>query len=245
MKILRKGYLGPLFWKLKAITEWNDTLYKLFLTAYLKYAVRRDNVLKLMLSQVAPGSVVYDIGAYIGLYSIILAQKIESTFIYSFEPNPQSYRTLVKNIGLMRIEECRSNTRNIALGAENGTRTLFISSRRARSSLYEHNAKYYNKKIICTSIVDCYNVDYLVESEICRPPDILKIDVEGCEYEVLCGARNTIASKFPQIFIEPHIGEDGRSNRNRIIDFLNQFGYKFKYLGNSIWCYKEVGRHFG
>ncbi|MFH1639333.1 MAG: FkbM family methyltransferase [Chloroflexota bacterium] len=83
-------------------------------------------------------------------------------------------------------------------------------------------------------------MDSLVKDGLCQPPDVMKIDVEGHEYEVLRGAYKTIASRCPQIFVEPHGGEGGVANRDRIRDFLSPFGYRFQNIGYAVRCYKET-----
>ncbi len=238
MKITRRFFLEPLYWKLSRLVEKSDAFSRLFLLACLKYAVRRDALLRLMPLQVAPGSVVYDIGAHIGLYSIILAREVKDSFIYAFEPNPDVYKVLVKNINLIKLGG-KITPEEFALSADRGKHTLYISSYSARSSFYELHARYDNNKIVHTFTVDCYSIDYLVQSGLCKPPDALKIDVEGHEYEVLRGARETLARGSPQIFVETHGGENGVPNEDRIKDLLAPFGYKFKKLGYPIWCYKD------
>ena len=221
--------LGALYWALRRISKKSDSLSRLLQNAYLAYGIKRDALLKLMKSQLASGDVVYDIGAYNGLYSIVLAKKTDAFSIYSFEPNPQSYARLNENIKLMRLGE-RIIPKNIALGSDIGKHTFYVSSARARSSFHKYNAEYDGNKIIDTVIVDCFTIDYLVEHQICSAPDLMKIDTEGHEYEVLLGARNTIESKLPQIFLEPHHKDD----KHRIKNFLSQFGYEFQDIGYPI-----------
>lgn len=58
-------------------------------------------------------------------------------------------------------------------------------------------------------------------------PDVIKIDVEGGELAVLVGARNTLLTHRPQLFLEMH-GETmnlKRQNVAAIVDYLNDLGY--------------------
>ena len=52
-----------------------------------------------------PGSVIFDIGANFGYYSIMLASHLKGECeIYSFEPNPNTYQRLLKNVSLNNFE---------------------------------------------------------------------------------------------------------------------------------------------
>jgi FkbM family methyltransferase len=236
MKAAKGDYwYSVLYWKLRAVAERSATVSRLLEKVRLKYALHKDPLLSLMKLQVAPGSVIYDVGAHIGTYSIVLAKEIEQCQVYSFEPNPQSYARLVKNISLMRVK-VNAIPKNIALGSNVSQPIFYISSSSGLSSFYEHHAKAGGNEVVTTLPVDCYTVDYLVSNGVCKPPDVLKIDVEGHEFEVIKGCENTIASKSPQIFFEPHEVVQWE----KIVNFLvKNFNYTCKSLGYPIWCYKE------
>jgi len=55
-----------------------------------------------------------------------------------------------------------------------------------------------------------------------RPPNVIKIDVEGAELGVLAGAARAICEFHPMIFLEDHEAELHRSCR----DFLLAKGYR-------------------
>jgi len=230
--------LDRLYWQIKRIAGGNDSLSRLFLKACINLDVRRDTLLKLMPDLVPPGSVIYDVGAHIGLYSILLAKKVRDSLVYAFEPNPESYRDLVRNIRLTRLED-RIIPLNFALGAVKSKLDFYVSSSSARSSFYELIARYDNNRILKTLSVECFTIDQIVQERLCKSADVMKIDVEGFEYEVLKGARNTIAVKSPQIFVEIHGDANGVPNTDRVKEFLEPFGYEFKELGYPLWCYRK------
>ena len=204
----------------------------------LEAAGNNEVLLQFMLSHASPGSVIYDVGAYIGLYSILLAERIKNSLIYAFEPNPVTFTKLVENIKRVGLQK-RVIALNAALDECCGKRSFNMSSDPARSSLYEYNATYSNNTVAKSVLVNCYSIDYLVESGLCKPPDIIKIDAEGNEHRVVFGSKSVIISKSPKICFEPHglEGEDLNTSEP-IKEFLSQFGYKFDSLGYPIWCYK-------
>lgn len=204
----------------------------------LEVASKNEVLLQFMLLHISPGSVIYDVGAYIGLYSILLADRISKSLIYAFEPNPTSFTELVANIRRAGLQK-RVIALNVALDECCRMCSFNISSDPARSSLYEYNATYGNNTVDKSVLVNCYSIDYLVGRGLCKPPDVIKIDVEGNEHRVVFGSKSVIISKSPKICFEPHgLGSEDLNTTEPIEEFLSQFGYKFASLGYPIWCYK-------
>jgi FkbM family methyltransferase len=230
MKISRE----KIFWNIQELTAHNKIAFKLFFGAYISFAVQKDSLLKLMLSVISSNSVIYDIGSYVGVYSISLHKIIDNSFIYAFEPNPTSFSALERNIQLLDLKS-KILPYNTAIGPTRNKTDFHISSYGPRSSFYSQNAEYAGNKIIKIQQVDCIDLDSLVSLGICKPPNFIKVDTEGYELEVLQGAKNTLSTLSPQIFIEPH----GDSAREDIKNYLKQFGYSFKDVGYLIRCYKE------
>ena len=54
-----------------------------------------------------------------------------------------------------------------------------------------------------------------------RPPDFMKIDIEGAEYDCLQGCRNTIRSFHPVIFLATH----GRDMHDQCVKLLTEWNY--------------------
>ena len=61
------------------------------------------------------------------------------------------------------------------------------------------------------------------------PPAYLKIDVEGFEMNVLCGASKILKDIRPKIIIETHSSE----LKKEVIHFLDEYGYILKIEGRS------------
>ena len=56
------------------------------------------------LTRLAPGDVMYDVGANVGMYSIVAA-KVHGAQVFAFEPEGQNYATLYKNIAWNRCAD--------------------------------------------------------------------------------------------------------------------------------------------
>ena len=72
-------------------------------------------------------------------------------------------------------------------------------------------------------LVQCHSVDGLVKKGY-PAPDVIKIDVEGAEYDVLKGARETLVSKKPKILLATH-DYHLPGVQQQCKDFLKNLGY--------------------
>lgn len=146
-----------------------------------------------------PGNVFFDIGANIGLMSLLAAHKIGVTGVaVAFEPVSATYEKLQKNISLN--PQCSNiQTVRAAVSDANGKQEIFITGpgRDAWNSLVP--AEGMQREIIETFRLD----DLMNDEKLELPhPDIIKIDVEGWEIHVLRGAAETLKKYKPVLLIE-------------------------------------------
>jgi len=176
-------------------------------------------------------SVIFDIGANIGLFSLAYANLFPNSTVYGFEPVPFIYEIYLENIKLnnknikdriIPFEIGFSNKlQRLSLGIPN-KRTHNRYSRDINIGLYSVNGE--NNKNINASFT---TIDTFVIEKNIKTIDFIKIDVEGHEYEVLDGARNTINKLKPIIVME--YNELTRTiSDHTAIDFQNYFN-KNKY----------------
>lgn len=173
-----------------------------------------------LMSQVKPGDIIADVGAYIGLYTIALAQRVGSGGkIFAFEPDPINFDVLKRQIELNQLEE-RVNLVQAAVGASDGT-VSFHMGRSCQSAISSFSS-------VETQAVECVCLDSIFLNQRL---DILKIDVEGYEEFVLKGARNLLQDKFRSprlLYIEAHVfawSEVGTSWES-LLKFLNECDYQ-------------------
>jgi FkbM family methyltransferase len=103
---------------------------------------------------------------------------------------------------------------------------FYISENTYESSLIEFKNHAKKIKVKCTSIDQ-----YMSCQKLSIIPKIIKIDVEGLEYEVIKGAKDLILSHEPSIFVE--ILPDSK-NRNYTMNELFRLGYSCVALKNGI-----------
>lgn len=150
---------------------------------------------------VKEGMVVVDIGANIGYYSLIAAMLVgESGKVYAFEPVPDNYVLLVKNIRANSYTNIVATQK--AVSDSSGKARLFLSD-------MAHDHSFSTKNVISDrhragSIeVDTITLDEFFRKEAKQRIDIIKIDAEGAEWLILRGMENLIRiNKKLKILIE-------------------------------------------
>lgn len=138
-------------------------------------------------------SVMFDIGANIGLYSLVVASiPNNKSKIFAFEPVAENRKYIDKNISLNKLENIEIVP--MAVGEKPGKLKLYL----AENSIGTHSAGRVTDKNITitkTSIDSFSKLRNVV-------PDIIKIDIEGYEAYALEGGLKTIKKHKPTILIE-------------------------------------------
>jgi len=166
-----------------------------------QFGIRERASTEKMKTILKKNQVVVDIGANIGYYVLIEANM--GAKVYAIEPVPDNYNSLKKNIELNGYKNIK--TYNIAIGNKIGKQTMYLSE---KSNLHSMNAKE-GKPIQ----VDIMTLDkFLSDKEI---PDIVRMDVEGYEYEIIKGMKGTLKKmkSGSWLFIEIHKLESKRAKQ--------------------------------
>ena len=180
-------------------------------------------VTQAILSNAKSGMCAFDIGAHLGYYSLLLAKCVgPAGRVVSFEPSPVNFSTLQRNILLNKLDTVELI--NLAVFSESGTIEMSVSSTDTASGDWS-----ISRRANGTSIqVQTISLDQFCEANQILP-DFLKIDVEGAEYDVLMGGRETIGKSQPTMLIELH-HFDGDLAANRVPDLLGMWNYRIQWL---------------
>jgi len=149
-----------------------------------------------------PGMNVLEVGANIGYYVKLVANEIGSCGrILAFEPSRINMNMLRKNIELSSLEDI-VHLENAAVGETSGSAELFIMDKANTSSLIKRNDGALTQ--VNSEIVPIVSIDeYLNASEFIF--DWFRMDVEGYEFEIIRGMRESIKRSNPKgCFIEVH-----------------------------------------
>jgi FkbM family methyltransferase len=151
-----------------------------------------------------------DIGANIGNHSLYFSKFFDK--VYSFEPNPLTFKVLNLNSELVNNIACFnfgiSNSHRVAL--------LSVNPLNIGGSFIADNQKKDTENIILKTldsvILDSENVN------------LIKIDIEGHEFKALEGARNIIIKNHPVILFEQNLS-DFEGNKSKVVELLKEYGY--------------------
>jgi len=172
-----------------------------------------------------------DAGANIGLHSLTAAQSNRTIEIYSFEPEPENYNDFIKNINLNGFYNIRPF--KLGLGNKNENKYLNINE--------EWNKGKHSLKINFAGTQKSIKIPLLklntFEDTIKNDSLVIKIDVEGYEYEVIEGARSII-DKTSNIVLIIELLEQNNSREtcNKIVDLLvkSKFDFIYKIENNQL-----------
>ena len=168
---------------------------------------------------------VLDIGSNKGQFILLVEKLFENDkFFYSFEPI---------NEVLKKQKKFFSSKKNIiffnfALGKESETKIFNITKRIDSSSFLEINDLVKNTDYLIKEkrSIEIRALDKIIKGENLIKPILIKIDVQGYEFEVLKGAGN-ILRQTKYIIIEVSENEiyKGQSLTNEIINYLENFNF--------------------
>ena len=179
---------------------------------------------ELLRRHVEPGMTVVDIGANIGLYTLLLAKLAgPKGLVHAFEPDPIMQAACAENL---RLNEARTVTLYpLALGARSSRITLHRSVfNLGDNRLSRHEADSFSEPVeVCVARLD----EVLSNVRI----DFLKMDVQGWEVEVLRGMEGLLSLGSPsQMLVEywPYGLLRAGTCAQDLLAILGRHGYRFQ-----------------
>lgn len=181
---------------------------------------------KFLIQSLKPGDHFLDIGAHFGYYTLIASELVGSAGkVYAFEPSSQTFRVLEMN--------ARHHTNikifNQAVSNKIGE-IIFFEFPNLYSEYSSENIKQFEKMAWypqfqpVRTTVNATNID-TIASEVTFTPKIIKIDVEGSEYNVLSGAVGYLTKKYTIIAMEFLNPKRGNQEHNKAVMLLTENGY--------------------
>lgn len=177
------------------------------------YGEYTENELGMLRNFINPTTVVYDIGANIGVHTVGFAKSAKH--VYAFEPNNNNFKLLDINT---------THDHNVTLfdcAISNSVGTAKIEQYELGSIGNFGECKLSDIGQDCPMTT----IDQLVADNEIEPPHVVKIDVESHELEVLQGMEKTIKENLPVIFYEAM-----HCDLAKIYDMLNGLAYKLYWM---------------
>ncbi len=147
---------------------------------------------RLWMRYVRSARTVFDVGANVGLYSLLASWSNPKAEIHAFEPTPDIYQKLKHNIALNRMPSITANQ----LGVSGRSGAAYLSLCRGNDGSNEGmNYVVGRPDSLETTPIEVVSIDDYCRSRNIKSIDLMKLDIEGGEYDALCGACGLLQKK--------------------------------------------------
>jgi len=179
--------------------------------------------LEFLLGKLQRGDSAYDVGAAIGLYTLFLAKAVgQNGQVIAFEPEEHTYERLCEHLRLNHLSNVRAF--RYALGAGEETRYLRVGSVAGASRIIAP------EELRQGGPVERIRVspgDEFMAAANLPVPRVVKIDVEGYEFEVIRGLRRTLLQPQCEVVcseVHPQLLPRG-TTVDEVLDLLRSLGF--------------------
>ena len=214
----------------------------------LYYGVFNEQVdCELFMALISPGDVVIDVGANIGVYTLISALRVgKQGQVISFEPDSRAYQMLKSNVEQNKVDGllCLSH---YCLGDRNGTISFFEAIEPCLSGTVvtlRNQAQGMREIQIKT-------LDTALSEMNVPKVSLIKIDVEGAEHNVIAGAMGVLEKSDAIILVEisaknlnEHSMWDLRNCLERLEASLDYQAFRISYDASRLIAYGKMDEIF-
>jgi len=195
--------------------------------------IREPECTKIMKKELKKGMIIAEIGANIGYYALLEALIVgEKGKIYAIEPFPLNFDLLQKNIKLNSYDKI-IEPYNLAISNKSGKEKLYVTSKHNLCNMFAIDADEFVE-------IKTETLDNFIKNK--QKPNLIRMDIEGFEYYVVQGMKNTLKEcNSCIIFIEVHpyqMDQKGLDFKKPIKTFFD-FGFKPKYIVKEYGPLKE------
>jgi FkbM family methyltransferase len=179
---------------------------------------------------VRSGDTVFDVGANIGFYSVLFSRWVgPGGKVICFEPDPDNVLLLRRNLELNNCENAL--VREVAMGR---TQEVSVFSRDPTTGATGHLGKgpTYGETVFGAGkefLMPVKTETLDAEAQALEPPDVIKLDIEGGEYEVLCGGSRVLREERPLVISELSAWADdgayGKTRAELAIELFQDLNY--------------------
>lgn len=169
--------------------------------------------------------VTFDVGAYVGFFSLLAAHANPAGQVFAFEPLPSVHKRLLRNVKLNQLTNVRCFAN--AVGEMEGTAEFWhVDAETPTSSSLSFDFMQAADNLVSTK-VRVLTLDRFVKDKNISRIELMKLDTESTEHQVLRGMTETLKRDHPIIFCEVLPERGGEAPLEEI---LRSFGYRFYHL---------------
>jgi FkbM family methyltransferase len=162
---------------------------------------------------------ILDLGANLGLFSLQAANCRPGTEVHAYEPAPRNAELITTN--LRANPELSANIRlhREAVGGSARTASFFYSEKTPQGSGLFHTDRADGLTVTVRSFVE-------VAERVGGVVGLVKLDVEGAEYEIIQQTPPRVWDGVRAISIEIHEDPQGKLQREDLLKHIGSLGYK-------------------
>lgn len=177
---------------------------------------------------IVDGWTVIDIGSGIGEFAIMTAAEQPACQVYAYEPFPESFALLQENLALNKTKNVHAF--QMAVGATSAQMRLATTG-----AAVQHTTTDSDLAGEATSFIAVESISFaeLFATNHIAHCDFLKLDCEGCEFELLLSASPAILEKIDHICMEYHNGFTPHSHPE-LVTHLEAHGFQVKVTPNPV-----------
>ncbi|OAN48256.1 FkbM family methyltransferase [Chloroflexus islandicus] len=173
------------------------------------------------------GWTVIDIGAGIGEFSIVTAKEHPNCHVYAIEPFPESFALLQENLRLNAIGNVTAL--QTAIGVQSGQMLLATIGEAVQHSATKQ-ATVIGSNTLAVPALSLEDIFQRYGIERCN---FLKMDCEGCEFEVLLNANPVTLAQIDHLCLEYHNGCTAYAHTG-LVQHLQRHGFAVKLAANPV-----------
>ena len=182
---------------------------------------------------------VVDVGALIGSFSLWIHEKIPKAKIFAYEPDPESYNYLLKNIKQAKAEK-QIQANNFAVWE----REEKLSLHRFENTFGSNSVIFKNRPFVGkyqeTIKVDATSLKNIISKV--KKIDLLKLDCEGSEYNILYSLDKKELKKIKYIVLEYHEFDNEKIHTgNALSNFLRKNNFITQIIPTNIKNHQGLG----
>jgi FkbM family methyltransferase len=189
------------------------------------------------LDRLRPGSVLYDIGGFRGVFTVASKLKLNGDItVHVFEPLDINARAIARICELNQL----TGVEIIPLAVGDGTPMAGkVNTATGVAMLRLGDVEASETQNIKSVSLD----DYI--SQGAPPPSVIKIDVDGHELQLLNGAKNCLNKHHPDLWLEVHpifLKAQGKTHEE-VLNLLRNMGYAVSFFEDYHWPSWEGSFH--
>jgi FkbM family methyltransferase len=196
---------------------------------YLLGTHESPEVMERFRSWLTPDSTFYDVGGNVGYFSFVASTVITRGRILAFEPMAANLAIFEEHLRRNRRRRGVDRITLIPCAVADREKTVQFTNDPVLTGSNTYVQSKFLKPTVEKIDVRCVSIDGLV-AQGNPPPDVIKIDVEGAEFDVLRGAEQTLRAHRPHLLLATHDVHVPGIDR-QCVEFLKDLGYQLAHTG--------------